>query len=116
MVVPAAAGATAAPVRRTVEPPRASIGDTDGDGLPEASASVLAGGPCACRCPVMGGAVDGGAVGEVARADTRTALVVCGTRLSASVDPAPPDGQVPPGVGGRLRLDPGGLGRGGPGG
>ena len=106
----------ASAARGPVEVPRVSAGDSDGDGLPEASASLLAGGPCACRCPVMGGALAAGAAGEVASLDTRTALVVCGTRLTASVDPAPADGRVPPRAGGVLRFDPGGIGRGGPGG
>ena len=114
----AAVGVTApaaSAARRPVEVPRVTAGDSDGDGLPEASASAEAGGPCACRCPVMGGAVDAGVAGEAAGADTRTALVVCGTRVSTAVNPGPPDRAVPPRGGGTIRLDPGGIGRGGPG-
>jgi len=99
-----------------VQVPRVTVGDSDGDGLPEASVAVVAGGPCACRCPVLGGAVVAGAVGEVARIDTRTALVICGTRVAAVVDPGPPERSRPPGAGAGLGLDPGGVGRGGPGG
>jgi len=102
--------------RGPVQVPKVTLGDSDGDGLPEASVSALEGGPCACRCPVMGGDAGVDAAGVVASADTRTALVVCGTRLEAAVDPAPPDPQARPRADGRLHLDPGGLGRGGPGG
>ena len=97
-----------------VEPPRIVVGDSDGDGLIEASASEMAGAPCACRCPVMGGAVDASAVGQDLSADPRTALVVCGTRLGVAFNPNPPDIVDAPQAGGRLRFDPGGLGRGGP--
>ena len=104
----------ASAARGPVEVPRVSAGDSDGDGLPEASASVLAGGPCACRCPVVGGAVGAAAAGETAAADTRTALVVCGTRVSTALDPGPPDLRVPPRLGGTFRFDPGGIDCGGP--
>jgi hypothetical protein len=97
-----------------VEPPRVVVGDSDGDGLSEASATGIAGAPCACRCPVMGGAVDAAAAGQDLTADTRTALVVCGTRLGVGFDPNAPDLLGAPHAGGRLRLNPGGLGRGGP--
>jgi hypothetical protein len=97
-----------------VEPPRVVVGDSDGDGLSEASATGIAGAPCACRCPVMGGAVDASAAGQDLTADTRTALVVCGTRLGVGLDPNTPDLLGAPHVGGRLSLNPGGLGRGGP--
>jgi hypothetical protein len=99
---------------RFVEPPSVTVGDSDGDGLPEASVVGTAGGPCACRCPVMGGDVDAGAAGQVATAGTRTALVVCGTRVAAGLTPKAPDPLVTPRVGGRLYVDPGGLGLGGP--
>ena len=105
---------TAGEARRPVEVPTVTAGDSDGDGFPEASVSTLAGGPCACRCPVMGGAVGAAAAGETAAADTRTALVVCGTRVSTALDPGPPDLRVPPRLGGTFRFDPGGIGRGGP--
>jgi hypothetical protein len=97
-----------------VEAPRVVIGDTDGDGLVEASATAVAGAPCACRCPVMGGAVDGSAVGQDLTADTRTALVVCGTRFGVGFDPGDADLSGTPQAGSRLRFNPGGLGRGGP--
>ena len=96
-----------------VEPPRVVVGDSDGDGLVEASATEIAGVPCACRCPVMGGMVDASAVGQDLSADTRSALVMCGTRLGVGLDPNAPD-TGPPHAGGRLNLNPGGLGRGGP--
>jgi len=62
----------------------------------------------------MGGAVNASAAGQDLTADTRTALVVCGTRLGVGLDPNPPDLLGVPHAGGRLRLNPGGLGRGGP--
>jgi hypothetical protein len=97
-----------------VEPPGVVVGDSDGDGLTEASATGIAGAPCACRCPVMGGAVDASAVGQDLTADTRTALVVCGTRLGVGFNPNAPHLLGAPDVGVRLRFNPGGLGRGGP--
>jgi len=97
-----------------VEPPRIAVGDSDGDGLIEASATEIAGAPCACRCPVMGGVVDASAVGQDLRADTRTALVLCGTRVGVGLDPNPPEVAGPPRAGARLEFNPGGLGRGGP--
>ena len=96
-----------------VEPPRVVVGDSDGDGLVEASATEIAGAPCACRCPVMGGTAAASAVGQELSADTRTALVVCGTRLGVGFDPNPAD-LAPPRLDGRFRFNPGGLGRGGP--
>ena len=97
-----------------VEPPRVVVGDSDGDGLAEASATGIAGAPCACRCPVMGGAVDASALRQDVTADTRTALVVCGTRLGVGFDPNAADLGGAPHAGGRVTFDPGGLGRGGP--
>jgi hypothetical protein len=97
-----------------VEPPRVVVGDSDGDGLIEASASEIAGAPCACRCPVVGGMVDATAVGQDLSADTRTAVVLCGTRLGLGLDPNAPEAAAPPRAGARLELNPGGLGRGVP--
>ena len=97
-----------------VEPPVVGVGDSDGDGMTEASAAGIAGTPCACRCPVIGGAAGASALGQDATADTRTALVLCGTRLGAGFDPNAPDLLGPPNAGGRLDINPGGLGRGGP--
>lgn len=97
-----------------VEPPRVVVGDSDGDGLIEASASEIAGVPCACRCPVMGWVVDASAVGQDLSADTRTALVLCGTRLGVGLNPNAPEVAGPPRAGARLEFNPGGLGRGGP--
>lgn len=97
-----------------LEPPKVVVGDSDGDGLAEASASGIAGGPCACRCPIMGADSDVAAVGQTISLGTRSALVVCGTRLAAGANPNPPDVLGEPRVGGRLRFNPNGLGRGGP--
>jgi hypothetical protein len=105
------AGARAAPA--IVAPPRVTLGDSDGDGLPEASVSGVVGGPCACRCPVAGADADARAADQVVSAGAATALVVCGTRIAAVLDPGAPGGGSPR-ADGRLRLDPGGLGRGGP--
>lgn len=96
--------------------PKLTVGDADGDGLPEASASGVAGGPCACWCPVMGGDTGAGVAGQVAGVETRTAVILCGTRLAATVDPNAPDGSGAPRAIGHLRFDRGGIGRGGPGG
>jgi hypothetical protein len=97
-----------------VERPVVAIGDSDGDGRAEATASGAIGGPCACRCPVMGGGIDTRAAGQTLAADSRSALVVCGTRMSVGLDPADLDVLVAPRADGRLRFNPGGLGRGGP--
>jgi hypothetical protein len=97
-----------------LERPEVEVADTDGDGRAEATASGAAGGPCACRCPVMGGGVDTRAAGQTLSADGRSALVVCGTRMAVGVDPADPDVLLAPRAEGRLRFNPGGLGRGGP--
>ena len=97
-----------------VEPPRVVVGDSDGDGLTEASATGIAGAPCACRCPVVGGVADASAGGQDLTADTRTALLVCGTRLGVGFNPNAPDLLGTPHAGGRLRVTPNGLGRGGP--
>jgi hypothetical protein len=94
-----------------VEPPKVVVGDSDGDGMTEASVAGIAGAPCACRCPVIGGGADASALGQDATADTRTALVVCGTRLGAGFNPNAP-GPGTPSAGTRLRVNPGGLGRG----
>jgi hypothetical protein len=108
------AASAASATRRPVEVPRVTAGDTDGDGLPEASVSGVAGGPCACRCPVMGGEAGASAAGQVASAGTGTALIVCGTRVAVATDPSPPDVHGTPRADGRLKLDPGGVGQGGP--
>ena len=97
-----------------VEAPRVVIADSDGDGIAEASATGIAGGPCACRCPVMGAASNLAVVGQTLALDTRSALVVCGTRLSAGANPNAPDASGEPRLDGRLRFNPNGLGRGGP--
>ena len=97
-----------------VEPPKVVVADSDGDGLAEASASGIAGGPCACRCPVMGADSEVVALGQVFMLGTRSALVVCGTRLTAGANPNAPDALDEPRLSGRLRLNPNGLGRGGP--
>src|SRR5687768_3509789 len=96
------AGALASP--GLVEPPVVGLGDPDGDGRAAATVSGAAGGPCACRCPVMGGGVDTRAAGQTLSADSRSALVVCGTRMAIGVDPADPDVLVAPGADGRLRF------------
>jgi hypothetical protein len=100
--------------RGPVEVPKVSVGDSDGDGLPEVSTSGVAGGPCACRCPIAGAATGAEAAGISVAGDTRSALVVCGTRLAAAVDPGAPDAGTRPEVGARLQFNPNGLGRGGP--
>jgi hypothetical protein len=97
-----------------VEPPKVVVGDSDGDGIAEASASGIAGGPCACRCPVMGADSDVAALGQTFTLGTRSALVVCGTRLAADANPNSPDALGEPRLSGRLRFNPGGIGRGGP--
>lgn len=93
---------------RFVEAPTVTVGDADGDGFPEASGAGLAGGPCGCRCPVMGADAGATAAGQELTAGTGTALVVCGTRVAAAADPNRPDAGTTPEVGGRVRLDPGG--------
>jgi hypothetical protein len=100
--------------RGPVEVPKVAAGDSDGDGLPEISSSGVAGGPCACRCPIAGAATGAEAAGIEVAGETRSALVVCGTRLAAGVDPDVPDAGARPEVSARLRLNPNGLGRGGP--
>lgn len=107
---PRVAGAARGPV----EVPKVTVGDSDGDGQPEITTTGVAGGPCACRCPVIGGGTGAEAAGIEIAGDTRSALVVCGTRLAASVDPGPPDGSAGPRGGAGLRVNPNGLGRGGP--
>ena len=95
-------------------PLKFELGDSDGDGLVEASALGGAGGPCACRCPILGGDWELGLLGQSVALGTRTALVVCGTRLSAGVNPGAPDVLGEPRLGGRFRFNPNGLGQGGP--
>jgi hypothetical protein len=97
-----------------VEPPRVVVGDSDGDGLVEASATGIAGAPCACRCPVVGAVTDATAAGQDLSAETRTALVVCGTGVGVGINPNAPDLLGTPHAGARLRVNPNGLGRGGP--
>ena len=97
-----------------LERPKVEVGDSDGDGRAEVTASGVAGGPCACWCPVMGSGADATAAGQALSADTRSALVVCGTRLAVGVDPDAPDASMVPRADGRMHFDPGGLGRGGP--
>ncbi len=97
-----------------VEPPKVVVADSDGDGIAEASASGIAGGPCACRCPVLGAASDIAALGQAFSLDSRSALVVCGTRLAVGANPNAPEASGEPRVDGRLRFNPNGLGRGGP--
>jgi len=94
--------------------PQITVGDSDGDGVPEAAASGVAGGPCACRCPLMGGEAGVAAAGQAVTTGSRSALVVCGTRTSLSANPDAPDANRGPQFSGRLRFNPGGLGRGGP--
>jgi hypothetical protein len=97
-----------------LERPRVEVGDSDGDGRPEASASGVAGGPCACRCPVLGSTAGATAAGQALSADARSALVVCGTRLAVGVDPDDPDALRAPRADSRMQFNPGGLGRGAP--
>lgn len=97
-----------------VEPPEVVVSDSDGDGMAEASASGIAGGPCACRCPIMGASSEVAALGQTFTLGTRSALVVCGTRLAAGANPNPPDALGEPRLSGRLELNPNGIGRGGP--
>jgi hypothetical protein len=79
-----------------IEVPKVSLGDSDGDGLPEVSVSWFAGGPCACRCPILGGATGMQVSGIKVAVEARSALVVCGTRLGVGVDPGPPSSSVLP--------------------
>jgi hypothetical protein len=81
------AASAASATRRPVEVPRVTAGDTDGDAS---------------------------AAGQVASAGTGTALIVCGTRVAVATDPSPPDVHGTPRADGRLKLDPGGVGQGGP--
>ena len=97
-----------------VGPLKIELGDSDGDGLAEVSALGVAGGPCACRCPIMGGDWEFAVLGQTVALGTRSALVVCGTRLAVGVNPGAPDPLGDPQIGGRLRFNPNGLGRGGP--
>lgn len=97
-----------------VEPPKVVVADSDGDGMAEASASGIAGGPCACRCPIMGADSDVAVLGQTFTLATRSALVVCGTRLAADANPNAPDALGQPRLSGRLHFNPNGLGRGGP--
>lgn len=110
-------GAFSSPASATpgfAEPPKVVVADSDGDGIAEASATGIAGGPCACRCPVMGAESDLAALGQTFALGTRSALVVCGTRLAAGANPNSPDVSGEPRVDGRLRFNPNGIGRGGP--
>jgi len=97
-----------------VEPPEVVVADSDGDGIAEASATGIAGGPCACRCPIMGAGSDLAVLGQEFTLGTRSALVVCGTRVAAGADPNAPGARAEPRLGGRLEVNPNGLGRGGP--
>lgn len=90
------------------------FGDTDHDGLVETSVSGVAGGPCACRCPIVGGSWTVAVLGQVVALTTRSALGVCGTRLAAGLDPGAPDPGGSPPLGSRFQFNPNGLGRGGP--
>jgi hypothetical protein len=107
-------GPGASPSQSLVGPLKVEVGDSDGDGLVEASALGMTGGPCACRCPVIGGDWEVALLGQTIALGTRSALVVCGTRLAAGVNPGAPDLLAVPRIGGRLRFNPNGLGRGGP--
>ena len=97
-----------------VEPPKVVVADSDGDGIVEASATGIAGGPCACRCPTMGAGSDVAVLGQEFTLGTRSALIVCGTRFAAGANPNAPDALGEPRLGGRLEVNPNGLGRGGP--
>jgi hypothetical protein len=97
-----------------VEPPKVVVADSDGDGIAEASATGMAGGPCACRCPIMGAGSDIRAFGQEFTLGTRSALIVCGTRVAAGANPNIPDAGGEPRLGGRFEVNPNGLGRGGP--
>ena len=108
-----AAGASTAPAARAgfVETPEVSFGDSDGDGLAEAAASGSAGGPCACWCPSVGGAGQLALAGQVAGVDSRSVMVLCGTRLATTVDPNAPDPAGGRGLDGDMHFRPGGFGR-----
>ncbi|MEW6477288.1 MAG: hypothetical protein AB1679_33965 [Actinomycetota bacterium] len=97
-----------------VGPLKLDVGDSDRDGLAEASVLGAAGGPCACRCPIIGGDWEVAVLGQTLALGIRSALGVCGTRLKAGVDPGPPDPRADPDVGSELEFNPNGLGRGGP--
>jgi hypothetical protein len=62
----------------------------------------------------MGADSEVGALGQTFTLDTRSALVVCGTRLAAGANPNAPDTLGKPRLSGRLQFNPGGIGRGGP--
>jgi hypothetical protein len=96
--------------------PSITVGDSDGDGLPEISVAGTAGGPCACRCPVVIGGAAAGAAGQEVDATGATVLVVCGNRVAAVLDPDPPEPTRAPHVEVRTGIEQGGLGRGGLGG
>jgi hypothetical protein len=97
-----------------VDVPEVTAEDPDDDGVPEPSVSWVAGGPCACRCPILGGGTGLQVAGIKIAVDARTALVVCGTRLALDLDPGPPSSSVLPTAETRLHVNPNGLGRGGP--
>lgn len=90
------------------------LGDSDDDGLVEASVAGVAGGPCACRCPILGGDWEVAVLGQRLALGTRSALGVCGTGLAVGVNPGAPDLRRDPHIGSRLNFNPNGLGRGGP--
>lgn len=94
-----------------VETPQVAVGDSDGDGLAEASVAGVAGGPCACWCPILRGRSQLATAGQTVGVESRSAAVLCGTRVVTTVDPDAPDPDRAPGIDGGLEFNPGGFGR-----
>jgi hypothetical protein len=65
-----------------------SVGDSDGDGLPEAS-STCSTPPCGCNCPVVGGGAHLQAAGQEATVIGATSL--CEYLVIVQADPGAPN-------------------------
>jgi hypothetical protein len=74
-----------------------SIGDRDGDGLPEVGAGGIVGGPCGCDCPVAGVLVEADAAGQHAEGWAALVLLpICGVGAIVDVDPGAVAPNEPP--------------------
>ncbi|MEA3202461.1 MAG: hypothetical protein QOI63_127 [Thermoplasmata archaeon] len=69
-----------------------TVGDPDGDGLPEVG-SACSTPPCGCNCPVVGGGAHIQAAGQEATVIAATSI--CEYATLVSVDPGAPDPNGP---------------------
>lgn len=82
------APAASAAIQPPTPLPIVTVGDRDGDGLPEAS-SEYSTPVCGCNCPVVGGGVELSAAGQRLYVVAATAL--CQSAYAIDVDPGQPD-------------------------